>query len=203
MNNYKIIDLNSWDRKATYEFFHAFQDQLFSTDFDLTLPKNFAAICKQAKLSPFVVFLYAFGTGLNKIENFRYRMLNDDIVLFDRVDPGWVELDVNKNLVIVKCQYTEDFKTFCSNVQNRSVVKAQDLLDDPAHFTVSSNHWVKWSSIKHTRLRDNETNQKLVLGQLDDDKVRLSFEVSHLFVDGYYVSLFKNEVEKSLAKLLE
>ena len=202
MENFKKIDLDSWDRLSVYNFFSGFEEQLFSIDFDIELPEDFVQKCKSKKLTPFIVTLYTFSLALNSIENFRYRLLNGEVVLFDQINPLWVEIDANKELVPVGCQFDQELEKFLTNLKNRKSMGVEYLKEDPGHFTASNNHWLDWTSVKHTRCTNNETNQKLVWGKIKNDKVRFSMELSHLFADGYHVSLFKKEVEESFKTLL-
>lgn len=203
MENYSKIDLETWDRLSVYNFFNGFEDQLFSIDFDINLPEEFVKKCKAKRLTPFVATLYTFSKVLNSIENFRYRLMNEEVVLYDQIDPMWVEIDVNKQLVPVTCKFDSDLEVFVSNLKNKTPVGTGFMKENPAHFTASNNHWLEWTSVKHTRCTNNETNQKLVWGKIVEDKVRFSMELSHLFADGYHISLFKKQVEQMFKELLE
>lgn len=202
MKDYIEVDLKNWDRLSVFEFFHRFDDQLFSIDFDLTLPDNFSKSVKEKLLTPFTACLYIMSKVLNDIEEFRFRLLNNKVVLYSKINPVWVEIDKNKNLVPVTCDFETELSSFIQSLKNRRPITSLFLKDVPNHFTVSNNHWLDWTSIKHTRCTHNETNQKLVWGKIEGNSVRFSMEVSHLFVDGYHISLFKKQVEAGLKELV-
>ncbi len=202
MGKFQKVELVNWQRLSVFQFFSQFDDQLFSIDFDLTLPEDFVRKCKSKRLTPFLACLYSMAKVLNDIEEFKYRLVNNEVVKYDQIDPVWVEIDKNKNLIIVSCQYHTSLDEFKVSLKNRKIVDADYLKNNPDHFTVSNNHWLNWNSVKHTRLLKNETNQKLVWGKIEGKKVRFSMEVSHLFTDGYHISLFKEAVEKELETLL-
>lgn len=202
MNTFIKIDINNWERKSVFDFFSTFENQLFSIDFDLKLPNDFNGKCTRLRTKPYFINLFAMAKVLNEHENFRYRLLDGEVVLFDKLDPIWVEIDKNNNLVIVTCEYDSDIKKFRANMKKKKIVEANYMKENPSHFTVSNNHWLDWTSVTHTRYLHNESNQKLVWGPIRNDSVRFSMETSHLFVDGYHVSQFKERVEALLLELV-
>jgi chloramphenicol O-acetyltransferase type A len=78
----KKIDLKNWSRRQHYYHFIALKDPYFA----LTVPLDVTVAYKKSKdhnISFFAVYLHACMMAINQTENFKYRIINDEIFELD------------------------------------------------------------------------------------------------------------------------
>src|SRR5688572_3656585 len=80
-----FIDTATWIRKDHYAFFSQFEEPFFgiTASIDCTTAYRYA---KNRKLSFFLYYLYQALKAANTIENFRYRIVDKKVVLFDVIN---------------------------------------------------------------------------------------------------------------------
>ncbi|HEY1199969.1 MAG TPA: CatA-like O-acetyltransferase, partial [Niastella sp.] len=79
------IDISTWPRKDHYEFFTQFTEPFFgiTASIDCTVAYQNA---KDQKLSFYLYYLYQALKAANSIENFRYRIVDKKVYLYDVVN---------------------------------------------------------------------------------------------------------------------
>ena len=81
------IDLEHWNRKEHFLFFGSMDDPFFG----LTTQIDVTSIYKEAKADHASFFLYSLHkimTAVNEVEEFRYRIIDNTPVCFDRIHVG-------------------------------------------------------------------------------------------------------------------
>ena len=81
------IDLEHWNRKEHFLFFGSMDDPFFG----LTTQIDVTSIYKEAKADHASFFLYSLHkimTAVNEVEEFRYRIIDNIPVCFDRIHVG-------------------------------------------------------------------------------------------------------------------
>ena len=80
----KTIYINNWARKEHYYFFKNFSEPFFGivADIDCTEAYKF---CKTEKIPFFSYYLHKSLIAVNEIEEFRYRIENEKIMVFDKI----------------------------------------------------------------------------------------------------------------------
>ncbi|HAN77809.1 MAG TPA: hypothetical protein DCQ31_08575, partial [Bacteroidales bacterium] len=69
------IMLDTWERKAHYEFFTAFSDPFFGITVNVDFTEGYRR-ASELNCSYFLFYLYCSLAAANKIESFRYRIEN-------------------------------------------------------------------------------------------------------------------------------
>lgn len=117
----EIIDVESWGRRDTFNFFKGFVNPIFSITAEVECTGGYKR-AKERGESFFIHYLYAILRGLNEIEEFRYRVEqtcpNDPIVVtkYDRVDTRTpITVGNNGEYVELYVPYIADFDTFYKN----------------------------------------------------------------------------------------
>ncbi|RTL14004.1 MAG: chloramphenicol acetyltransferase, partial [Flavobacteriaceae bacterium] len=79
------IDISSWNRKEHFEFFNTFEEPFFgiTTSIDMTIAYEKA---KAMQIPFFVYYLHKTIAAVNQVENFRYRIEENEVVLYDEID---------------------------------------------------------------------------------------------------------------------
>ena len=78
------IDTTTWKRREHYEFFNGMDDPFWGT----VVPVDFTECYLEAKkrrTSFFLCSLHRILTAVNRIEAFRYRIENGEVVCYDRI----------------------------------------------------------------------------------------------------------------------
>lgn len=117
----EIIDIETWERRDTFNFFKGFINPIFSITAEVVCTGGYKR-AKERGESFFVHYLYAILRGLNEIEQFRYRVEqatpNDPIVItkYDRVDTRTpITVNSDGRYVELYVPYIADFDTFYTN----------------------------------------------------------------------------------------
>lgn len=80
-----LINIDQWIRKEHYLFFSKFDEPFFGVTVNIDCTKAFEQ-AKANEVSFFLYYLYRALKAANKIENFRYRIIDQQVYLFDQID---------------------------------------------------------------------------------------------------------------------
>ena len=97
MNNYKIIDEKNWKRAMHCAVFRNCVEPAFCVTFELDIT-NFLKKIKEQKYSFTMAMIYAVSKCANEIEEFRYRFVDGNVVMFDRIDTAFTYLNKETEL---------------------------------------------------------------------------------------------------------
>ncbi len=74
MNDYKVIDVNTWARKNTFNFFLPFANPCFNVTSEVNVESVYK-YAKEHKYSFFLMTLYALHQASDTVPEFRQRMV--------------------------------------------------------------------------------------------------------------------------------
>ena len=81
----KVIDIQNWTRKEEYLFFRTFLNPMIS----VTVEVDCTTAYRKAKerQQPFsLYYMHAAVTAANRIEEFHYRQVGEEVILYERID---------------------------------------------------------------------------------------------------------------------
>ena len=109
------IDREHWERKEYFDFFGSFGEPFWGINFsvDISGVREFAA---DSRISLFTSLLYGIMKAANAQENFRYRIEENDIVLYDRIHPSFTVAREDRSFCFAFTEYTENFQVFAENL---------------------------------------------------------------------------------------
>lgn len=112
----KIINIDDWKRKPQYENFVKYTNPIFSmtTRVDVT---NLVRYCKENGVSFFEAFLYVVTKSMNEVEEFRYRISDGNVVLFDKVNPSFIVIKEDDCIETCLVEWSDDYDEFCKNTR--------------------------------------------------------------------------------------
>ena len=84
---YQIIDLDKWHRKSQYDFFKNYDMPFFNITANVDV-SNLKIFCKNNDLPFFLSSLFFSIKAANEIEEFRYRIKDDGVICYDKIDAG-------------------------------------------------------------------------------------------------------------------
>ena len=80
-----LLDLDNWNRKEHFLFFKQMQEPFFGVTVNIDCTKAYET-SKYLSTSFFIYYLHKTLTAVNAFENFRYRIDNTHIYIYDRID---------------------------------------------------------------------------------------------------------------------
>ena len=205
MNSYKVINQKNWLRAMHCEIFRNCIEPSFCVTFEVDVT-NFQKQIKLQNLSFTLSMVYAICKCGNEIENFRYRFLNGEIVLFDKIDTAFTWLNAETELFkVVNVPLSDNLKSYVElakkTADNQVEYFTAPLGNDV--FQCSPMPFLTYTHISHTNSgkKENATplfdwgKFRLVDGKL---LMPLSVQVHHSFVDGLHVGKFAEKLQNYL-----
>lgn len=204
---FQEVDINTWERKTTYEFFRDYEDPFFNIVANLDVT-NLYRFCKTNSLAFSLASLFLSLRTANEIREFRLRMIGDTVVEFDRVEATQTILNDDETFSFCYFPLQEDIFEFDrAGKVAREKYKALKTFDVEADridlIYYSAIPWISFTSFKHASRQNNrQTVPRMVFGKIFDDgplrKMPFSVEVHHALVDGVHVGKFFNLFQEKL-----
>ena len=206
----KIIDKGNWDRLAHFNV-HSQRDVPIygiTVDVDVT---NLKKVTKEKDISFYYALVYLVTESLDSVENFRYKIQGEEVVLYDRLIPSFTDMGKGESLYKgVTLEKGEDLVEFCRRAKKMSTEQIEyfpDIefpLDQLIHFSMVP--WLNFTAFKNQFYIDkNDSIPKVTMGKYVEKEGRLqlplSIEVNHRLVDGYHLGLFYDTLAKKIAEL--
>lgn len=195
----RLLDLAAWERKEHFNFFKQFEEPFFGVCVNVDCTHAYTK-AKEEGVSFFLYYLYKSLEAANKVEPFRYRILEDEVVVYDQVHASAVISRPNNTFGFSYINYQPTFEAFAAGakaeiaqVQNSTglfpAVSGQDVL----HF--SSIPWINFTSVSHARAFSfNDSCPKISFGKMTEENGRrqmaVSIHVHHGLMDGYHVGQY-------------
>ena len=112
----KYIDIENWKRKDHFAFFHRMDYPQFNICMDIDV-SEFLKFTKENELSFYYSMIFASTWIANQLDDFKYRIRDDKIVLHDKIHPSFTDINKDKNDDLFKVDYDDSkfiFKIFLS-----------------------------------------------------------------------------------------
>ena len=203
VNNYKIIDEKTWERAMHCMVFRNSIEPQFCVTFEADIT-NFKEKVKNQGLSFTMAMVYAVCKCANEIEEFRYRFLDEKIVLYDRIDTAFTYLNKSTNLFkVVNVPFVDDINEYCK-LAYKIANEQREYFNGPLGndvFQCSPMPWVTFTHISHRNSgkKDNAT-PLFDWGKYYEKNGRIMISISvqahHSFVDGIHVGQLVNGLQE-------
>lgn len=193
------LDIQNWNRKEHYEFFKEFDNPFFGfvTEIDCTIAYNEA---KNKKVSFFASYMHKSMLAVNQVEPFRYRIVNDEVVVYDVIHTGTTIGREDDTFGLAFVHFSEEFDVFNAElqseieaVQNSTGLRLnnEDLKTDLVRY--STLPWSAFTGLLHpTRNNASESVPKITFGKafLREGKrfLPISVEANHALLDGSHIA---------------
>ena len=113
VNSYRIIDETTWNRAMHCAVFRNSVEPAFCITFEADV-SGLKKYVKENNLSFTLAMVYAVCKCANQIEEFRYRFVDDKVVLYDNIDTAFTYLKKETNLFkVVNVPMMNDLKEYC------------------------------------------------------------------------------------------
>lgn len=203
----QLLELSTWNRKEHFEFFSKFEEPFFSItcSMDMTLAYEKA---KKLQIPFFTYYLHKSILAINKVENFRYRIVDGKVYSYDTIHASATIMREDKTFGFSLMEYVEnvkDFKVFVEKeiqrIQNTSGLFTREFPQNIIHF--SAIPWINFTGLTHSRnFSYPDSCPKISFGKListgSQKKMSMTIAAHHGLVDGYHMGLFVEELQKFL-----
>ena len=204
----KTINLETWPRTPHYLFFKRMDYAHYNicANIDIT---GFLAKTRQQGLPFYYSMIHAVMSVLNTIDEFKYRIRGEEVVLHDMVHPAFSDMPKDSdNFKMVLIEMETDIEAFCAAARRKSQSQTESFVrqelegrDDLVYIT--SVPWVSFTNISHTiSFNKDDSAPRLAWGRYFDDgsKTLMPFSVQahHSFVDGVDMGRLFEELQNYL-----
>lgn len=204
------LDLEAWSRRAHFEFFRDYDQPFFNLCADVDVSGVVAAARDPRAPSFFVTTLFHSLAAANEVEEFRYRIREKGVVVYETIDAGSTVLREDGTFGFAYFDWDPDpaaFAAAASPVLDRArrqtgPLDPRDDRDDLIHYTVIP--WISFTGFQHARRRDpSDSTPKIAFGRYHgpagDVQMPVSVEVHHALMDALHVARFLEAFQRRLA----
>ncbi|TBX71356.1 chloramphenicol acetyltransferase [Flavobacterium silvisoli] len=204
------LNLDTWNRKEHFLFFKQMEEPFFGITTTIDCTKAYAK-AKELGISFFTYYLHKTLLAVNAVENFRYRIIEDEVYLYDTIDVSATILRDDKTFGFSLMTFAEDLFEF-AEITRKEIerVKAtpglitRDFEINLIHF--SALPWINFSAYSHARsFTFPDSCPKISFGKMTEENgiktMTMAVHVHHGLIDGYHVGElihhFQEEMNRS------
>ncbi len=204
----KKIDVETWNRKQTYLFYKDIDIPMYMMTFQLDITHFYQEI-KKKDVSFYLSFMHLVMKEMNQIENYRYRFIDGEPYLMDRIHPSFTDQIPNsEQFKIVTVNYHEDLLAFIKHAKDKSLEQGSVFIDlseesrqDLVYITTFP--WASFMQVSHAHMIDNkDAIPRVAWGKFEQINERylmpFAIESHHAFVDGRHVGLLIQYIQKAI-----
>ena len=207
----KNFDIDKWNRKDQYDFFKNYEDPFFNltANLEVTILYDY---CKKNAFSFSLTCLFFALKGMNEITEFKLRIVDNKVVIFDKIHLGSTILNSDNTFSFCYFNYKNDLLKFIEEAcvvleqnRNKTQFEPKENVIDLAH--CSTLPWLSFTGFKHAKKGDERHTgiPKLVFGKMFElnNKRMLPFsvEVHHALMDGLHVANLFEIIQDSIDHL--
>jgi chloramphenicol O-acetyltransferase type A len=202
-------------RRDRFDLFDRMDSPAVNLCFTLDLP-DYRPWCKAQGLPPFHVLLCAVLRSILKIDNFRYRVFEGEVIRIDRLMPSFTVVNGNNDLNFALFDWSDDVREFVArSVAARDEASAMTSLNNgyaalsprevKDQVFITCIPWLDFTSIQHPAASLASPDiPSLAWGKFragPEGRLLLPFSVQahHGFVDGFHIHQLARQVEAELA----
>jgi len=206
--NYKVIDENNWKRALHCQIFRNSIEPSYCVTFELDI-SNFLNRVKEMEYSFTMALIFLVSKCANGIEEFRYRFVDGQVVLYDKIDTAFTYMNQDTELFkVVNVEMQDTLEKYVA-IATEKAKNQKEFFTGPLSndvFQFSPFPWVSYTHISHTNpgKKDNAT-PLFDWGKFfeRDGKWILPFsvQVHHSFVDGIHVGKLADSLQNCLNRV--
>ena len=205
-------------RRDRFALFDAMDSAAVNICFPLELT-DFRPWCKQQGLAPFHVLLCAVLRAVLKVENFRYRILDGEVIRIDRLIPSFTVVNQHNDLNFAQFAWSDDLREFVARgiaareeAGNMAALNmeyaARTKLEAKEQVFVTCIPWLAFTSIQHPSASLAQPDiPSFAWGKFRDaagGRLELPFSVQahHGFVDGFHIHQLAQTIAAELEAII-
>jgi chloramphenicol O-acetyltransferase type A len=203
------IDITNWNRKEHFNFFKRTDLPFYNVNnnVEITRLREFA---KENSLSLNNVLMFLTIRTMNQIENFRYRLRGEKVILHTSLSVSFAHIRKGEDLFrMITVDFIDNLAQF--DFQAKEAVSASNDFFDLSKLAerddfvfISALPWFSFTGIDHTlSLNKADSIPRVSWGKFFETEGRLllpyNIRVNHMFVDGIHIGLFFKELDKQIS----
>jgi chloramphenicol O-acetyltransferase type A len=193
------LNLDTWNRKEHFLFFKQMEEPFFGITTTIDCTKAYQK-SKELGISFFAYYLHKTMVAVNSVEPFRYRIIDDEIYIFDKIDASATILREDKTFGFSLIEYDKNEFIFSeivlkeiARIQTTSGLFTREFSENLIHF--SALPWVNFTSFSHARsFTWPDSCPKISFGKMMEENgkktMSMSVHVHHGLIDGIVVGEF-------------
>lgn len=203
------LNIDTWNRKEHFLFFKQMEEPFYglTTTVDCTQAYNKA---KALGVSFFTYYLHKTLMAINNVENLRFRIVGDDVFIYDRIDVSATIMREDTTFGFSLIEYDSDITVFAQNttkeierIQNTTGLLTREF-NDPNLIHFSTLPWINFTSVSHARgFNYPDSCPKISFGKMMEENgkktMSISIHVHHALVDGLHVGQFIDSLQELLS----
>lgn len=202
----KKLDLGSWNRKHHFNHFNALADPYFA----VTIPFDVSIAYKKSKdtgSSFFAIYLHDCMKAINAVENFKYRIVDNDVFKYDIIHASATLSRADNTFGFSFINFSENFREFNTNIQKeKQRINDSTELYPPVNgldcIHCSALPWFSFTSQKEPFSGVKDSVPKFAFSKTykknDSLMMNVGINVNHALIDGYHVGQFTELFQKNL-----
>lgn len=199
--SYRVVE--DYYRREHYDFFRSYEMPFYTIVFnlDITAVKAFSS---DRGFPAYLTQCYLFARGMSRVEDFRYRVIDDQIVLYDNLEIAATLPAPNGAFSFAHFEHDPDLAGFLRRAEAKSM-KAREtatLADTAEGNTIlfTSIPGVRFTGFTHATPADKTDGRaRVAFGQFYEEAGRLlvpvGLGVNHIFIDGAAIGRLVEEVQ--------
>lgn len=204
-NQFVRIDEKNWKRAMHCRVFRDSVEPAFCVSFELDITHFLQQVRKQHYSFTFAL-IHSVTVCANQIEEFRYRFVDGEVVLYDQIDTAFTYLDKETELFkVVNVPMEAKLEDYLASAA-KTAEEQKEYFTGPLGrdvFQFSPLPWVSFTHISHTNSGQKDNATPLIdWGKYfqRDEKIILPFSVQahHSFVDGLHIGKLANALQAYL-----
>ncbi len=193
------LNLETWNRKEHFLFFKQMEEPFFGITTTIDCTKAYQK-SKDLGVSFFTYYLHKTLVAVNSVVPFRYRIINDEIYIFDQIDASATILRKDNTFGFSQIEFDADIQKFAENTKNEIAriqtttgLFTREFSENLIHF--SALPWINFTSFSHARsFTWSDSCPKISFGKIMDENGKktmpMSVHVHHGLMDGIDVGEF-------------
>lgn len=209
--NYKIIDLNTWNRGNLFKFYIDKMRIVMSLTVDIdVLP--LVEFAKKHSLKFYPIMLWVVSKVVNSHDEFKYSWdIDGNLIKWDFISPSYADFHkADENFTKMVTQFSDDlfeFHTrFLSDREKYRDIRAIAENQPPNFFDVSCLPWVRYKHFDvHVFDEGKFLAPVITWGKYETEHEKLimplTMNIHHAVADGFHLSRFFHEVQELINSL--
>jgi len=201
------LQLETWNRKEHFTFFNQFEEPFFGVTVQIDCTRAYQS-AKKMGVSFFTFYLFKTLVAVNEIENFRYRIHNKEVFIYDKISASATILRNDNTFGFSFMEFESDICDFAKNVTSEiDRVKNTTGLFTRDFSTLNLIHFstlplINFTSFSHARSFTFEDScpkisfGKMIITENGNRSFSMSIHVHHGLMDGYHVGNFVDLFQK-------
>ncbi len=205
----KILDRATWNRREHFEFFRNLDEPFFGITTELDVTRALLD-CKTRQISFFLYYHYLSAQVVHNIENLRYRLEEEEVIVYDTVHVTTTIGRSDHTFAFSFIPYTSDLDTFIttgkqviSGIQNTNGLNWNPETARIDTVNYSTLPWIRFTGLSHARdLQPTDSIPKITFGKIYEHQdcffMPVSIYLHHGLADGYHAGLYLEQMQDGL-----